>query len=487
MLKDFLIIAFPSLYIINLFFAIFIIVFQLKKPASTWSWLIITMLIPFGFLLYLILGLEGRRYKVFQQKALNDEKLFSAFYEGRREVINKQLSLIKSMDKITDCCRHFDRLAVLNLIGGNAPLSSLYSLKIYSRGKDKFSSLFKAIENAKDFIFIEYYIIREDSLGNALKTLLIKKANEGVNIFLLYDGMGNAFNSKEFLAFENIKNIKVSVFLPPKFIRLNYRCHRKLCIIDNSLAYLGGFNIGTEYIGQSEKFGFWRDCHISFKGNAVTELALRFIADFNYFSSFKLSTSILANSTALANNPHNPIPVQIVSGGPDCRYDNILNCFYKLISSAKDSIFIETPYFVPDESIIEALKSAALGGIDVKIIIPAHPDHPFVYWASLSYLGELLSSGVKCYGYTKGFLHSKLIICDSFATSVGTANLDLRSLRLNFETTAIIYDTAASESFNNIFKSDLLSSKEITLDAYVNRGFLIKLKEGFSRLLSNLL
>lgn len=485
MVKDFFVIAFLSIFIINFLFAFLIIFFEVKNPPSSWSWLMATAFLPFGIFIYLIFGFEGRKYKAFKKKAREDERLYSFFYEKRSAVIYKQLSFIKAMEKLTEKCHYFDRLAMLNIIGGSSPLSSLYALKIYSNGRDKFSALFKAIENAKETIFLEYYIIREDSLGQAIKTLLIKKANEGVKIFLLYDGMGNFFNSKAFLSFEGIENIWVSVFIPPRFIRLNYRCHRKICIIDNRLAFIGGFNIGIEYMGKVKKFGLWRDCHISFEGNAVTELALRFIADFNFFSDIRLSPQMLKNAENKKNKSE--IPIQLVSSGPDCQNNNILNCIFKLISSAKDSIYIQTPYFVPDDSILEALKTAAISGVEVKIVIPSFPDHPFVYWASLSYLGELLQCGAKCYGYDRGFLHSKLIICDSFAVSIGTANLDIRSLKLNFETTAILYDYETALKFISVFNADLKHCHKITLEDYLKRPFLVKVKESFSRLISPML
>lgn len=484
MLRDFLAIAFPSIFIVNLFFAVFIIFFERKNPSSVWSWLMVTAFMPpFGFLIYLVFGFEGRKYRIFKSKSISDENFYSDFYSNKNTIIYKQLSYIESKEKINAVCGYYSNLAVLNIISADSPLSMLWNLKIYSDGKEKFTSLFKDIEAAKNTILIEYYIIRQDDLGTALKNLLIKKSQQGVNVYLLYDGMGNILNKSEFLDFEKYENIYTSVFLPPKFIRINYRCHRKICIIDNKKAYIGGFNVGMEYMGLSKKFGNWRDCHISFEGNAVVDLSLRFISDFNFFSLKKLSSK----NINYIKSEINSIPVQIVSGGPDCRCDNLLNSFFKLISTARKSIYIQTPYFVPDDSILEALKTAALSGISVKIMIPAKPDHPFVYWASLSYLGELLSSGVECYGYTKGFLHSKLIVCDEFVTSIGTANLDIRSLKLNFETSAIIYDRDTSKKFAEIFNKDLYSCEKITFEKYTNRSAVSKIKESLSRLISPML
>ena len=444
----------------------------------------VTTFIPMlGFFIYLLLGFEGRKYKSFKTKAASDEAVYSDFYTKKDDIIYKQISYLKSKQKLFKLCGGFWRAAVLNIISADAPLSSLYGLKIYSEGKEKFSALFEDIKRAENIILIEYYIIRSDELGFALKELLIKKASEGVKIYLLYDGMGCIGCKKGFFDFGEYKNIYSAVFLPPKFIRINYRCHRKICIIDYKKAYIGGFNIGVEYMGISKKFSSWRDCHISFFGSAVADLALRFICDFNFFSEKKLSVDDI-NNTAKQNNSS---PVQIISGGADCKRDNILNCFFRLISAAEESILIQTPYFVPDESIIEALKTAALSGVRVKIMIPSKPDHPFVYWASLSYIGELLETGAECYGYDGGFLHSKLIICDEFAVSVGTANLDIRSLKLNFETCAVIYDKQYAKGFVEAFNSSLAKCKKITAEDYKKRSPFAKVKESVARLISPML
>lgn len=483
-LKDIAAVTFPLIYIINIVSAGFIIFSQRKNPASTWCWLMVcTFLPPAGFLLYLIFGFEGRKYAVFREKEKSDEKLYSDYYAGEPSVICSQLSYIRSRKKAEIVCGEFSSLAILNIICADAPIIWLTDLKIYSRGIDMFSSLFKDIAEAESCIFLEYYIIRHDILGEALKSLLIKKAGEGVEIYVLYDKIGNIFNSRDFLRFEKNSNIHCTYFVSPKLIQLNYRCHRKICVIDYKKAYLGGFNIGTEYMGMSEKFGPWRDCHISFKGGGVADLALRFIADFNFSGGGMIKTEKIT----YPKMKEGAVPVQIVSGGPDCRCDNILNGFFRLISEAKKSVYIQTPYFVPDDSILEALKTAALSGADVRIMIPSAPDHPFVYWASLSYLGELIETGVKCYGYNGGFLHSKLIICDGFAVSVGTANLDMRSLKLNFETTAIIYDSKAAGKFTEIFKRDLAKSSEITPEIYTKRPLSSKIKESLSRLISPML
>ena len=314
--------------------------------------------------------------------------------------------------------------------------------------------------------------------------LLVKKAKEGLEIRILLDGMGCIKNSRDF--YKDLINAggEVIFFLPPKIFRANFRNHRKICVIDGKIGYLGGFNIGDEYLGESKKFGFWRDSHIKIFGDAVKQLELRFIMDRNFCVNNKLN---LEEKYFPEIETVDCTSMQIINSGPDNFWEVIKFNYFKMINEANKYIYIQTPYFVPDDSILEALKTAALSGIDVKIIIPAKPDHIFVYWTSLYYIGELLKAGAKCYKYKKGFLHSKLILVDKKLFSIGTANMDIRSFRLNFETNAIIYDKNLTIEFEKIFINDLNGCEEILKEDYENRSCFIKIKESISRLLAPIL
>src|SRR5699024_4986358 len=226
-------------------------------------------------------------------------------------------------------------------------------------------------------------------------------------------------------------------FVPSLNIRINYRNHRKICIIDGKEAYTGGFNVGDEYVGLSKKFGNWRDTHIKIKGSAVNSLQWRFSLDWKFASKKEIPVN---HSYLHDESKNNNVGIQIVSSGPDSKWPSVKDGYMQMISNAAHKIYIETPYFIPDDSILEALRLAGLSGIDVRVMIPNKPDHPFVYWASMSYIGELLEAGVRFFTYERGFLHSKVVIADDFISSVGTANLDIRSFKLNFEVNAFIYD-----------------------------------------------
>lgn len=283
--------------------------------------------------------------------------------------------------------------------------------------------------------------------------------------------------------------IKIAHFYPSKipFIKLhaNYRNHRKICVIDGEVAFLGGFNVGAEYLGLNEKFGYWRDTHLRIIGSSVDLINLQFLLDRRFATHEKLN---LENYIPIhLPKPTYKIGMQIVSSGPDSKYPSIRNAYMAMINSAKKSIYIQTPYFIPDEGVLTALKLACLSGLDVRIMIPNKPDHIFVYWATYAHIGELIACGCQCYTYEHGFLHAKTIVVDEEICSIGTANFDIRSFNLNFEINAFIYDQTTSKKLVAIFKQDIELCNQLTPTLYNNRSYLIKFKESISRLISPIL
>ncbi|WP_243669908.1 cardiolipin synthase [Methanoculleus chikugoensis] len=278
---------------------------------------------------------------------------------------------------------------------------------------------------------------------------------------------------------------QIAVFFPPSVYRINYRNHRKIAVIDGEVGFIGGYNIGNEYLGKGP-LGRWRDTTVRITGEAVRMLQLRFFLDWHYVTGEYpgLETCSFTEEDAPGTTP----PIQIVSGGPDTRWSPIKEGYLKLINSARESISIQTPYFIPDESVTDALRLAVLSGVDVRIMIPpCKPDHPFVYWATLSFIGDLLDAGVRAYTYDDGFLHAKTIVVDGKAGSVGSANWDVRSFRLNFEANAFFYDAAVGAELVRAFEEDLAVSTEITPEDYRTRSRGgIRVKESISRLFSPL-
>lgn len=470
--------------LINLVISVWIIGFKGRNPASSWAWLIFLILMPFfGIAMYILFGQDSRKIKTFNKK--NDADLildceFKSDFDNCFYDANCSYQDFSSSSKV---------VALLTEKLSNEFLVCNNEVSIFVDGSHKFRELMIAIDNAKNYIHLEYYILRNDNLGRFLLNKLIKKAQKGVEVKLLVDAVGTFTKNRNFFEPLIDSGCKVAVFGKRHAIRINYRNHRKLCIIDGKHGFLGGFNIGDEYI-YSRKFGVWRDTHIKIYGDAVKYLELQFIKDWNFCSEDK----IVLEDKYFPNIPKTDtnIPMQILSSGPDTKWANIHYVFLKMISTAKDYVYITTPYLMPDESIINALKIASISGVDVQILIPSVGDHPFVLGGNLSNVEILLKAGVKCYMYkAKGdvatFIHSKQIIVDDLYTSLGTANFDYRSFYLNFEINSIMYDKKISINFREQFQTDLTFSEEITLEYFKSYTFMDNVKFAISRLLSPLL
>ncbi len=475
--------SFYNIFIfLNAIFAIVIVFHERKQPAVTWAWLMVVLIIPYvGFFFYLLMGLDSRKDRKFIGKLRLDNQLFKEFTKNNLMGLeNNSLELVENDSKLSS----FKDIIFLNHYAGNGALTENNRITLFHEGNTKFDALLKDIKSAKHFIFLQYYIVRYDSLGLKIMDALTQKSREGVEVRFLIDGIGCFFTSKKIYQSLTVNNGKLAVFFSPYFFRINFRNHRKLAIIDGKIGLIGGLNIGNEYLGLKKRFGFWRDSHMRVEGDCVKEMLLRYIMDWNFCSKDKIE---LNKNYFPTLKPAKKIPMQIVSSGPDTKWPIIHYAYEKMITSAKKSIFIQTPYFVPDDSIFESLRIAALSGIDVRIMIPAKPDHLFVYWASLSYLGQLLDAGVKCYKYENGFLHSKILIIDSCLSSLGTANMDMRSFRLNFETNAFIYDSTTALQLEEQFYLDINDSTQIDLNWYQHRSFFTKIRESISRLISPML
>lgn len=466
----------------NIIFAGIVVFIERRDVGSTWAWLMILYFIPiFGFFVYLLIGRQLKRKNFYQLSS--DER---GYLQSIVDEQHKELTTSKSYPN--DTLEKYSDLIKMNLKSSNALITMKNDLTIFSNGQDKFQSLFEDIRNAKKEIHLQYYIIQRDSLGKKLRDELTQKAKEGIKVRILYDEIGSKRISRSF--FKELISFggEVEVFFPSIFklinFRINNRNHRKLCIIDGKIAYIGGFNIGNEYLGLDKKFGFWRDTHLRVTGEAVRHIQGRFILDWNYTAKHKLD---LEQFLLQVEKHDTEIPIQIIASGPNSKTEHIKNMYIKMIMSAKHNIYIQTPYFVPDTSFMDACKMALLSGVDVRIMFPNKPDHPFVKWASGVYTGELLKYGAKILLYDNGFLHAKTIVVDQEVASVGTANIDTRSFRLNFEVNAIIYDKEVAKQLALLFFQDSKISRELTMEKYQERSILIKMKEAISRLLSPIL
>ncbi|CUX24457.1 cardiolipin synthase [Clostridium sp. C105KSO13] len=474
-----------NLVIINIILSLVIIFFQRRSPQTVWTWLLALYFIPIlGFLLYLLIGQDFHKSRMFKAKEIEGELKY-AVRRQEETIYRKQLRLANPE------MARFKDLILYNLEAGQAVLTDNNDVRIYTDGKEKFRALIEEMKQAKRYIHLQYYIIRNDELWQAIEPILIGKIKEGVEVRVLFDSMGcRTMHNKDWERLEQ-SGVKVAEFFPAVMgslqLRINYRNHRKIVIIDGRIGFMGGFNIGREYLGlDNKKFGYWRDTHLCIEGAAVTSLSVRFVLDWNYAAKENLfQDDYLFEIPDYIRRGHDP--VQIISSGPDSQIKTIHDNYLRLIHSAKDHIYLQTPYFIPDDSILDALKIVSRSGIDVRIMIPCKPDHPFVYWATYSYIGDMVAAGAKCYVYNNGFLHAKTLSVDGMVACVGTANMDMRSFGLNFEVNAVIYSERTVQRLERAFENDMTKCTQVTRKVYDDRGLVIRAKEQFSRLLSPLL
>ena len=465
--------------IANIFFSFSLIFIERKDPSTTWAWLMIMIILPgIGFIIYLLLGQNFSRARLFKEK-----KEFDTI--KRREL---------SKDFASEEHEHIGGEQYLDLIRMNythsgAKCTYNNEVDVYYNGVDKFKQLIKDLKNAKKFIHIQYYIIRPDKLGKKIMSILEEKAAEGIEIRFLVDSMGSYRVTKRSLKDFTKNGGKFEIFfpgiLPHVNTRINYRNHRKMVIIDGEYGYIGGFNVGDEYIGEDKHIGFWRDTHIRIRGEAVNDLTDRFLLDWCYASGEEIDDfSKFYPETPIRDGD---IAIQIVTSGPDHNEEYIKNAYMKMINNAKKYVYLETPYFVPDSPMLEALKLSALSGVDVRLIIPGKPDHVFMKWAASAYIGDLLNAGAKVYLYQNGFIHAKTIVADGKVCTVGTANMDMRSYCLNFEVNAFIYDDRVANNLENQFFKDIEDCKVMTKEKYDKRSIALRIRESIIRLISPIL
>ena len=464
--------------IINLLTIVYMVFKEKRSANSIIAWTLILYIAPFiGFIVFLLVGRKINKSNMFGIK--NAE--IKVLEKYNRQVKERSQASVENKDMIM-------ALETMDY----SPYRNDNEVCMYSDGKEFFDALLKSLNKAKKSINIEFYIFKNDDIGTKILDILEEKAKNGVEVRLLYDSVGSRLLNRNVLKKLRAVGGKTGEFFPSWLklinINMNFRNHRKIVVIDNKVAFVGGFNVGDEYLGKDKKFGYWRDTHIKFKGSAVKDLNLRFLADWRYATKEEVDLShILEISDENIGEPNTGI--QIVSSGPNLsdRYE-IKLAYLKMIQKAKKYLYIQSPYLIIDKSISDSLKLASASGVDVRIMIPGKGDHPFVYWANLVYAGDLLEYGVKIYHYDRSaFLHAKTVVIDDEICSIGTANMDTRSFELNFEVNAFIYSETISKQQKDEFQKDILKSEELTLEKYKNRSRGVKIKESLSRLFSDVL
>lgn len=468
--------------ILNFLFGLVIIFREKKQASSTWAWLLVLTFLPIvGFILYLFLGRGIANTRLFDLKIQNNIGALRMIYDQQSYLQEEQLPNPPTAE--VDA-----RPLIYMLLKEKSIYAQYAKLELFTDGKEKFARLMEDIRHATHHVHIEYYIFKMDGLGKELYHELMNARKRGVEIRVLLDSWGsNGVNLHDFKELTDIGGEVVfffPLFLPWVNPRLNYRNHRKIAVIDGKIGYTGGFNVGDEYLGKSKKFGYWRDNHLRFTGESVYSLQNRFIMDWNsqHHNEVKNPAFYFPKIEDKGN-----VHMQIVTSGPDSQEEQVKMTYLKMIMMAKKEILIQTPYYIPGESLHEALKIALLSGIKVHLQIPNKPDHPLVYWATYSFAAELVKYGAIVETYENGFIHSKTIVIDAGIVTVGSTNIDNRSFQLDFEVNAVIYDATVAQEIRNAFFEDSKLSKQLTLELYEQRSRMIHFKESLARLISPLL
>ena len=442
------------------------------RPSKTLAWLLAIFTIPVaGFLLYLLLGRNRRKTKLF---ALKNE-----FGEKRQ--------LPYDIEAVTISESHKKISGLIHQTVG-CPVTTYNELSLLKDGKITFESIFEALESATEHIHLQYYIFEEGSLADKLLEIFERKVAENVKVRLLYDGIGSYSLSRKYLGKLKKCGVEVAQFLPFRFGRflssLNYRNHRKIIVVDNKIGFTGGINISDKYYRGDPHLGKWHDTHLKIEGEAVDFLNRLFLTDWYLASKKKVDTSqFKITKTAKVG-----VPIQIVPSSPDDDFAVMEQVYFSIMNQAKKYVYIINPYIIPNHAILQSLQTAALSGVDVRLLMSSSTDMKLVDWCVRSYFESYLKAGIKVYLYPDGFLHSKVMIADDDIVSIGTANLDNRSLQQNYEANAIVYDAILCKKMKTDFLEDCSTS--IILNDYhtfSKRPWINKLIEGMAKLLSPIL
>ncbi|MEO5500188.1 MAG: cardiolipin synthase [Ginsengibacter sp.] len=463
------------------------IIMDTRSTTKSLAYLLIAIFIPFaGMIFYFFFGINYRKNIMYSKKLLQNDNLAQRLkkhlYKYSELTYNENKSAIQSNKE----------LAYLLLNDGGSPLTANNDVKILVNGENKFPEVLKVLKSAKNHIHIEYYIFEDDEIGRAIETILIEKAKEGVMVRFIYDDFGSSSIRKKLVPRLKANAVQAFPFLKVYFIafanRLNYRNHRKIIVVDGSTAFVGGINVSDKYINHpGNKKLFWRDTHMRIDGPGVHYLQYLFFCDWNFCSK---ETILPDEFTFPRDNKlftsENKI-VQIAASGPDSERPTILFSIIQAINLATKEILITSPYFIPGESLSDALVIASLSGVSVKLLVPGISDSVLVNFAARSYYNELLKAGVEIYQYQKGFVHAKTFVSDNSIAMIGTANMDFRSFDLNFEVNAIVYDQEIANQLSGIFYEDIKYAEKLDAVAWNNRPRLKRLFEKTARLVSPLL
>lgn len=445
-----------------------------RNPVKSLAWITVLLMVPvFGVVLYIFFG-----------RSLKNTRMITR--RNRRRLRKKESFRSVDVSKLTLSTASRQQIKMAKTITG-----SIYypgnKVEIFTDGHSKFDALIADMESAKEYIHLQYYIFTDDNTGTRVAETLMRKAREGVKVRVIYDHIGSINTKSKF--FRRMTEAGVAVYpffrvtFPVFATRINWRNHRKIAIIDGKVGYIGGMNIADRYIN-GVAYGIWRDTHLRITGPAVGGLQYSFAIDWNFMGQPLLEESA---DTSIHNGPHFTAGIQMMTSGPTSTWSNIAMVFQKAIANAKRCVFLQTPYFLPTESLLRTLQAVALAKVDVRIMLPAKSDSAILTYASRSYIRECLLSGIKVYLYEGGMLHAKTVLVDDEFVSVGSTNFDFRSFEHNFESNVFIYSQEINRQMREIFLEDLTQCVRISPSEWNKRPRWQKIKESIFRLLSPVL
>ena len=467
--------AFQILYVLTAIGTIIVVISENRNPIKTMSWVLVLVFLPLiGLIIYYFFGEDHRKQRLISRKMHKKLNRRSFDRQSLEEVVKNYPIEYQNLINL------LNRLKNAPLYGGN-------DITFYSDGTKKFESLCNEIKKAKKYIHIQYYIFMDDHIGNKIKDLLIEKVHEGLEVRLLYDDVGSWKVKNKFYKSMIEQGVQVQSFLKVAFpvltSRVNYRNHRKVVIIDGFVGFMGGMNVADRYI-DGLNGGVWRDSHFKLEGNAIHGLQTSFAIDWYATCSEYLSSDKYVPSSNLSKGNN---LMQIATSGPMGQFKEIHQGICQAILNAKKYVYIQSPYFIPTEPLMMAIQTAALSGVDVRIMIPKKSDTTFVQIATLSYIKNLLDARVKVYFFTKGFIHSKLLVLDDKLTITGSANMDVRSFEHNFEIEAFIYNAETTLNAKEIFDKDMAHSELVIYEKWDKRPRHMRFMESVLRLFTPLL
>lgn len=468
----------PWVHALNVIAIVLVIFFQNKEPATRFAWILVLVFVPLaGFILYMLFGHNYTRRERLQYTA----SLLKKVQEDFKQVI-------ASTERMDFADKRFVQLARMNMVNDRARLSHNNSFEIFTSGADKFRRLIEDIQAAKEYVHLMYFIFRNDELGKSIIDLLVQKAKQGVDVKVVFDDLGSLTVSRK--AFRELRRAGGKVFryspLITSLFSANYRNHSKIAVIDGRVGYIGGMNIGVEYIRGRGKLTPWRDTHLRVEGPLAGSMAMQFLLGYSYAAHKEDKIEHLSRFFKPAESFTGNTSAQMLTSMPQPGRYHIHHAYAKIISSAERYLFIHTPYLIPDRTIVDCLENAAASGVDVRIMLPGQPDKTLVYYASLQYARQLCRHGVKIYLYN-GFLHSKMVLADGQALSIGSANMDIRSFYLSFEANACIFDRRLAEEQREQFELDMRNSRAVGLEYFAALPAPIRLLMPVCQLFSPLL